>query len=122
MYGEHQKEEAKDGRVYVVEGNIDVVKLWQHGYRPVVAVLGSHPGQAQIEKIVKRWKRAVIVGDGDRAGEEMAARVKHMLADRLRRVDVKMLDDGRDPGDMTAEELLEKLGPPPELDLSVVMG
>lgn len=114
LYGEHMTDKAEDGRVYVVEGNIDVIKLWQHGYRPVVATLGSYPGEPQIEKIVARWSRVIVVGDGDKSGRELFIHTKRMLAGRIP-VFVKALDDGRDPGNMSGPELAEKLGSPPTL-------
>lgn len=114
LYGEHMLEESKDGRVYIVEGHLDMIRMWQAGYRPVVAMLGSHPGATQIEKLIKNWQKAIVVGDGNKAGREMAIRVKQMVAGRIP-VSIIDLDDERDPGNMSDEELTEKLGPPPDL-------
>lgn len=114
LYGEHMKDRAKDGRVYVVEGHLDMIRMWQAGYRPVVAMLGSHPGAPQIEKLIKYWQKVIVIGDGNQAGRDMAKRVKRMIADRIP-VSIIDLDDRRDPGNMTPEELREKVGPPPVL-------
>jgi hypothetical protein len=109
LYGEHRKEQ---GRCYVVEGHIDVLILWQMGYRPVVALLGSNPGDAQIEKLVAYYPGLILVTDGDEAGESMANLVKHGIADRIP-VGVRQTQPGKDPGDLTPEVALELLGPPP---------
>ena len=109
LYGEHRRE---CGRCYLVEGHIDVLNLWQMGYRPVVALLGSNPGDAQIEKLVAYYTGVIVVADGDEAGESMAALVKRGIADRVP-VGVRVTQPGRDPGDLTTEEALELLGPPP---------
>jgi len=111
LYGEHRHDET-DGRVYVVEGHLDMLKLWQAGYRPVVAVLGTGVGEAQIEKLVARWARVVVVPDGDKAGVEMGVRVKRMVVGRIG-VGIVTLPDGTDPGGMTVEELRTFLGEPP---------
>ena len=103
LYGEHRKEKASDGRVYVVEGHIDMLKMWQFGYRPIVALLGSHPSPLQIEKIVREWQKVVVVPDGNQAGRDMGVRVKKMIAGRIE-VTIKTIGEGRDPGDMTEEE------------------
>lgn len=111
LYGEHRQEEAPDGRVYVVEGHLDMIKMWQAGYRPVVALLGSHPGEAQVEKLIRGWDRIVVVPDGNQAGEDMGRKVMQMVASRIPVRFVK-LADGLDPGAMTEEQFLDSLGPP----------
>ena len=117
VFGEHRVGDGR-GKVYVVEGHLDCLWLWQQGYRPVVALFGSYPGPAQIEKIIAYWDSVVAVGDGDIAGRDMAGRVKAMVADRIPVV-AKICPSGRDPGGgesvppLSAEELAEFLGPPP---------
>ena len=114
LYGEHRVQDETDGRVYVVEGHLDMMKMWQAGYRPVVAVLGSGIGEPQVEKLIAHWGEGHIIAvpDGNAAGRDMVRRFKHLLADRVR-FTAKELPEGRDPGDMTAEELRELLGAPP---------
>jgi 5S rRNA maturation endonuclease (ribonuclease M5) len=112
MYGEHRQEQAPDGRVYVVEGHLDMIKMWQFGYRPVMALLGSHPSPPQVEKLIKYWQKIIVVPDGNQAGREMGERVKKMVAARVP-ITVKKLVEGTDPGKMTEEELYALLGPPP---------
>jgi hypothetical protein len=107
LYGEHRSDDT-DGRVYVVEGHLDMLRLWQAGYRPVVAVLGTGVGEAQVEKLVARWRRAIVVPDGDKSGLDMGERIKRMVAGRIKVV-VKDLPDGADPGGMTDAELHELL-------------
>jgi 5S rRNA maturation endonuclease (ribonuclease M5) len=112
LYGEHRQEQAPDGRVYVVEGHLDMIKMWQAGYRPVVALLGSHPGEAQIEKLIKYWEKIIVVPDGNQAGWSMGEAVKKMVAKRVP-VTVKRLENNLDPGQMTEEQFRDLLGPPP---------
>jgi DNA primase len=116
LYGECRREEAQlaRGLVYVVEGHLDMLRLWQSGYRPVVAILGSHPGPAQVEKLIAYWgRRIVVVPDGDQAGAQMAVKIKHMVADRVPVV-AHELPAGLDPASqqLTDENLAEILGQP----------
>lgn len=111
LYGEHMKESTPDDRVYVVEGNADVIGMWQDGYRPVVAILGTDPGQPQIEKLVGNWRKIIVVGDGDEAGTKFGKNIRHMVADRIP-VLVRKLDKGQDPGGMSREEKRKKIGRP----------
>ncbi len=122
LYGEHRRQDAVDGTVYLVEGHIDMLLLWQLGYRPVVAMLGSYPGHCQIEKLIAYWgRRIIIIPDGDKAGVDMAAKVKALVADRVP-VIVKKCPDGSDPGaivqahlrgEITLAEVHQIFGEPP---------
>ena len=110
LYGEHRKQDDVDGNVFLVEGHLDMLLMWQAGYRPVVAMLGSYPGKCQIEKLVAYWGRAItIVPDGDKAGASMAAKVKQLIAGRVK-VFVRELPDQSDPGSLTRDQMREYIG------------
>ena len=112
LFGMHRKsQDWHDGRVYVCEGHLDVIRLWQAGYRPVVGLLGSAPGAAQVEMLVRDFKKIIVVPDGDSAGDSMATKLKQMIADRIK-VQVRRMPAGKDPGELTTEELLEFIGEP----------
>jgi hypothetical protein len=125
LYGEHRRTIDKGRIVYVVEGHLDVILMWQLGYRPVVGMMGSNPGAAQIEKLVRYWERAVIVPDGDDAGIKMARSVKRMVSDRIP-VTSRPLPPGEDPGSLVklrSEVLVDILGKPPvSVDPSNITG
>jgi hypothetical protein len=96
LYGEHRRDNV-DGNVFLVEGHLDMLMLWQHGYRPVVSMLGSAPGRCQIEKLIAYWGRQItVVPDGDKAGEDMVVKVKQFVADRVS-VQRRKLPDKADP-------------------------
>jgi len=96
LYGEHRKQDNVDGNVFLVEGHLDMIMLWQHGYRPVVAMLGSAPGRCQIEKLIAYWGRQItVIPDGDKAGEDMVVKVKQLVADRVK-VERRKLPDKAD--------------------------
>lgn len=113
LYGEHRhKVDRTDGRVYLVEGNVDVLSMWQAGYRPVCATLGSNPGEEQVEKLIRDHERIIVVGDGDESGVKFAQHVKKMVAQRIP-VATKKLPPKMDPNQLGAEGLLPILGEPP---------
>lgn len=123
LYGEHLRKVDIGSTAYVVEGNLDAPMLWQAGYRPVVATLGSNvvkkhaTTSVQIEKMVAWWDRVIVVADGDAAGRSMAEQIKRAAGHRIV-VTIRNLPDGEDPANMVKnrlEELRKILGPPSSL-------
>lgn len=110
LFGEHRRD--GDGRVYVVEGQLDAIALWQAGYRPVVGLLGSYPGESQVERLVEFFSEVFVVPDGDEAGAQMVMALETALADRMP-VFSCTLPEGRDPGDLNLEEMRRVIGEPP---------
>jgi len=112
LFGENRTwDKAPDGRVYVVEGQLDAIRLWQLGYAPVVAILGSDPSKVQVEKLIRYYDRIIVVSDGDRAGEDMGRLMKQRVGDRSE-VSVKKMPDGEDPGSASEEDIAKALGEP----------
>jgi DNA primase len=111
LFGEHRIKDGND-LVYVVEGHLDALLLWQWGYRPVVSLLGSFPGAAQIEKLVAYYERLLVVPDGDAAGEKMVEDIRAGVAWRIP-VMARMPKKGKDPGSLGQQGCLELLGSPP---------
>jgi len=111
LYGESRIEDG-NGLVYVVEGHLDALILWQCGYRPVVALLGSAPGMAQVEKLVAYYERILVVPDGDDAGKKMVSDLESMVAWRTP-VMSRIPEKGKDPGSLGVDDLKKLLGIPP---------
>jgi DNA primase len=114
LYGENQLFLPEDGVKsvgYVVEGFFDVIKLWQHGYDNVQAIMGSYLSKTQEQKLVDSFDAVVIVPDGDKAGYEAADRMQTQLKKRLRCTVVPM-PFGYDPDDLTPGMAETLLGPP----------
>ena len=102
--GVTKEEIRKEQRAIVVEGNIDVVQLWQGGVRNVVAASGTAftPQQA---RLLKRYagRRAVLVFDGDAAGQKAARKAIPVLLAEGFEVRILTLPDGKDPDDFVRE-------------------
>jgi len=126
LFGEHMIDRALDV-VYVVEGHLDAIWLWQLGYRNVVAVMGSTLSDVQANKLVEWFNLVIVVPDGDKAGYEMVhgkehyVGVKKLLDGRVSLL-TKELPDGLDPGALSAEQARTYIGEPTVVDNRVVVG
>jgi len=92
----------------VVEGMFDVLKLWTIGYRRVVSLMGSFASSTQVEKILATGLDVYTLLDFDVAGERGRRHLWPMLEGRVPVFDVQG-PKGKDPDDLTREELLECL-------------
>lgn len=91
--------------VTIVEGPMDVMWLYQHGYA-AVATLGASLSVAQADVIRRRFWRVTIAYDADKAGIAATARAKKLLEPT--EVRTLTLPEGRhDIQECSAEELAE---------------
>ena len=93
----------------VVEGFFDCMKVHQAGYASVVALMGVSLSERQEELLASKFSRIVLMLDGDEAGRggarEIAARLVHRMY-----VKVVDLPDGKQPDQLSSEELRSILG------------
>jgi len=82
LYGRERVESHDD--VFVVEGPIDYLLLWQWGY-PAVATLGSRIKQEHVE-FLQGFSRVYLVPHRDDAGRRMWRDCKEAFGERLRTV------------------------------------
>lgn len=71
VFNEHRAMDAirESDSVIFVEGHFDVISLWQHGVRNVVAMQGTAaPSEAVIHRLARRTKRFILCYDGDAGG------------------------------------------------------
>jgi len=118
LYGEHMLPNDSGVRLYVTEGHMDALALWQAGYRPVVATLGTKVGGSQVERLVhyasipnRPMRIILVVHDGDNAGREMGVLIKKMIAGRVP-VFSRPCPEGSDPAKMLPHERTRLLGKP----------
>ena len=93
--------------VVVVEGFFDCMKVSAAGF-PVVGLLGSSLSSQQEDLLAQHFDQVILCLDGDAAGRAATDDCVKRLARRMfvRAVDVP---DGRQPDDMTSEELEQLL-------------
>jgi len=99
LYGMYENRDAirREGMVYLVEGNLDLISLWQHGIRNVVATLGTALTPEQALVIKRYTDKVVILYDADDAGHKAASRAIDILLAADLDVYVKLLPEGEDP-------------------------
>ena len=113
LYGEHLVDENRPvdmnlpgaKALIIVEGMFDVLKLWTMGYRRVVSLMGSYASSGQVEKMLAPGMDIYTLLDFDAAGDKGRRHLWPMIAGRVPVFDVYG-PKGKDPDDLTREELL----------------
>ena len=93
----------REGTVYVVEGNISLLQMYQAGVKNCVAMLGSKLSVRQVCLLSRFVKKIVLVPDSDKAGIKMVGKLQENIPTKLYDADVKFtyiqLPTGQDPDD-----------------------
>ncbi len=108
IYGlyELKKHNTTIDQVFVTEGYMDVVALYEHGVRTAVATLGTAINSKQIENLFRTCKTLVFCFDGDAAGRKAAWRSFEQCLASLkegRLAKFLFLPDGQDPDSFISE-------------------
>ena len=90
------------GRVVLVEGNVDVVALWQHGLQGTVAAMGTALTPEQVRLVKRLSSNVICVMDGDEAGIKAAFSSLIPFLEAGIQPRAVMLDDGMDPDSFIA--------------------
>lgn len=108
LYGLHAAKEAarREGRFILVEGNFDVIRMVQAGFKETVAPMGTALTEDQA-RLLKRYAPSVtLLFDGDKAGQKAALRVIAPLQAAEIEARVCVLPQGEDP-----DSFLDVFGP-----------
>jgi DNA primase len=105
LYGLHEAatDIHKAGKVYVVEGYLDVIGLYQAGIRNAVASCGTAVTDAQIAQALTTVPAVIFCFDGDAAGQAAAIKIAEKCPEHLKdgvSIRVMHLPDGVDPDDL----------------------
>jgi DNA primase len=103
LFGEFQTEDDKL-TVYLVEGALDAIWLWQHGYKNALAFLGG-PTEEQISRVPSFGANIKICTDGDDGGRLHAKKVVVKFKEMGTSFSLVQFPEGKDPQDMNADEL-----------------
>ena len=90
-------------RVVIVEGFFDCLKVHQAGF-PALALMGCSLSQVQEDLIVRHFKTACVLLDGDEAGQQAAGGILTRLGRRMW-VWAPVLPKGKQPDMLSSEEL-----------------
>lgn len=110
IYGLSQAKNAivKADKVYIVEGQFDVLSMAENGIDNVVAGSGTAFTEAQIKLIMSLTLNVTFIYDGDKAGVNAAKKNLLPLVKKGLKVRCVALPAGQDPDDM-AKSLGDKM-------------
>lgn len=105
FFGEHMlRPESEDPRIVIVEGEIDVIKVWMAGYS-CLGMMGGFPTRTHSKRLEALGRPLVLMPDANETGERWAK----SLGDRMKNV-VNVFDvflDSGDPGERSPDEIRE---------------
>ncbi|WKY43391.1 DNA primase [Eubacteriaceae bacterium ES2] len=101
------KKNLTDGRIYLVEGYMDVVSLYEKGIKNAVAALGT-AFTPYHGKILSRYvKEVVLLFDGDQAGQSATEKALNILKSTDISVKIIVLANDEDPDSFIQQNGLE---------------
>jgi DNA primase len=109
LFNLHRATAMRRPDVIVVEGFFDCLKVWQAGFRSVVALMGSSLYEEQCRLLIQNFCHIRLMLDGDAAGRRGTSTYTPLLA-RYRPVEVLELADGVQPDHLGPHSLQEILG------------
>ena len=106
LYGLHQAKSAIKARgvVYLVEGYMDVLAVYQAGIPHVVSPLGTALTREQARLLKRFAEKVVLLFDGDASGVDASLRAIDLLLAEQVEVSVVLLPPGMDPDDYVTRE------------------
>ncbi|MGE4158706.1 MAG: DNA primase [Planctomycetota bacterium] len=102
LYGIHRATAAlrRERTLVLVEGYTDVIMAHQMGFHHVVAALGTAINEDHV-RLIRRWAdRVILTLDGDKPGQDSAARALKVLLAGDMEVRLATLPEGLDPCDL----------------------
>ena len=104
LYNLHRAIATGQRGLIVVEGFFDCIKVHQAGFPFVVALMGCSMSEEQERLLVKHADMVLLMLDGDEAGRQGTDECLRRLARQVW-VKVAYVPDGKQPDQMTSEEL-----------------
>lgn len=110
LFGIYQAKKAiaREDRVFIVEGQTDVISMFQCGIENVVANSGTALSIHQIHMLHRFTGNITLLYDGDAAGIHAAMRGTDMLLKEGMNVKVLFLPDGDDPDSFARKHTAEQ--------------
>lgn len=112
IYNIHRAATAGSDRAIIVEGYFDCLRVYQAGFRCVVALMGCALSGQQEALLLKRFKTVRLMLDGDEAGRGASRAIAAKLSRRCS-VGVVRVPDSAQP-DQLPPEVIRRLLESPE--------
>jgi len=106
LYGLFEASRAirRSGVAYLVEGNVDVIQMAQHGFENTVAPMGTALTESQVRLLSRLCDVVVAVFDGDSAGQAAAVKAVTQFAAGAVEARIATLPARHDPDSLLREE------------------
>lgn len=101
--------EASAGKLIVVEGFFDCFRIWQAGFKNVVALMGSTLSPEQEELLVSHAKMIAVMLDRDDAGMKATGEILSSLAGIVFVRVIELPSPGDQPDRLKEEEMVNLL-------------
>ena len=110
LYGiwQAKKAIARDDRVFMVEGQADVIAMYQCGIENVVANSGTALSLHQIHMLHRFTSNITLLYDSDAAGIHAALRGTDMLLSEGMNLKVLLLPEGKDPDEFARTHMADE--------------
>jgi len=111
LFGLYHTRESirKEDRAVLVEGYLDLISLYQHGLRNVVATLGTALTEDQARLLRRYTSNVTLLYDSDAAGSAATHRGADILVEHGLEVRIAVLPPGHDPDSFVRSEGPEAL-------------
>lgn len=114
LYNFHRaKEMAKDQGLIVVEGFFDTMRIWQAGFKNVVALMGTSLSDEQEQLLVETLApdgKLTLMLDPDEAGLKATRAIADQLITKLYVKVIDLQEDGLEPDGLSEEQIRELVG------------
>ena len=113
LYGLYhaRRKNKQPGRLYIVEGYMDVIALAQNGVANAVATMGTAATENHLEKLYRVADQIIFCFDGDEAGKKAAWRALEITVPQLRegrQALFNFMPEGDDPDSFIREHGAEQ--------------
>jgi len=103
LFNFHRAAAMEGSAVVVVEGYFDCLKMHQAGF-PSVALMGVVLSEVQAGLLLERFRRVILMLDGDDAGRSAGLKIAAQVAGRCF-VQLVNVSDGKQPDQLDKEEI-----------------
>tara|TARA_R110002072_G_scaffold1989_5_gene16618 strand:+ start:69766 stop:71658 length:1893 start_codon:yes stop_codon:yes gene_type:complete len=106
LYGLHLAKSSirNNASVIIVEGNMDQIALYAHGFENTVAIMGTALGDSSLQKIEALTKKVYLCLDNDQAGQKAGERINAQFMQRGITPYIVELGEHKDPDDFLQKE------------------
>jgi len=109
VFNLHRVKNLRTKNIIVVEGFFDCFKVWQAGFKNVVALMGCSMSKEQMNLLVQLKKKLILMLDGDCAGRNGTRKIVSALKFKIP-LTIIYLPLGTQPDSLPEEKLKSLLG------------